>query len=62
MLPEESDGEGGGGAETETTEVRAKPPGQPDQRARPPQENGGGLLVEYLLTIVTNWYLSSKSA
>lgn len=41
-FPEESDGEGGGGAQTETAEVRAEPPGQPDQRAGPPQENGGG--------------------
>lgn len=48
VFPEESNGEGGGGAETETSAIRAEPPGQPEQRAGPPQKNGGGvLLVEY---------------
>lgn len=55
VLPEESDGEGGGGAETETAEVRADSPGQPDQRAGPPQENGGGVfLLKYSLTVIVN--------
>ena len=55
MFPEDSDGEGGGGAETEAAEVGAEPPGQPDQRAGPPQENGGGLLlVEYPLNVIVN--------
>ncbi len=54
VLPEDSDGEGGGGAEAETVEVRAEPPGQPDQRAGPPQENGGEvLLTGYPTVIVT---------
>lgn len=55
VLPEESDGEAGGGAKTETAEVRAESPGQPDQRAGPPQENGGGVtLVEYPLSVSVN--------
>lgn len=55
VLSEESHGEGGGGAETETAEVRAEPPGQSDQRAGPPQENGGGVILnEYPLTIIVN--------
>ena len=63
VLSERSDGEGGGGAETETAEVRAEPPGQPDQRAGPPQENGGELpLAEYPLDIMMNLHLTSKSA
>lgn len=40
-FPEESDGEGGKGAQTETAEVRAEPPGQPDQRAGPLQKSRG---------------------
>lgn len=40
-FPEEADGEGGGWAKTEASEVRAKPPGRPEQRAGPTQKNGG---------------------
>lgn len=58
VSPEESDGEGGGGAETETSEVRAEPSGQSDQRAGPPQENGGKvLLAELPLNVTVNWQL-----
>lgn len=39
--PEDSNREGGGGAQTEASEIRAEPPGQPEQRAGPLQENGG---------------------
>lgn len=45
VFPEESDGEGGGGAKTEASEIRAEPPGLPEQRARPSQENGGGVTI-----------------
>lgn len=48
MLPEEADGEGDGGAETEAAEVRTKPSGLSDQRAGPLQENGGGLKIRLL--------------
>lgn len=51
VCPEESDGERGGGAETETSEIRAEPPGQPETRAGPPQENGGEILVVEALNI-----------
>lgn len=61
VLPKESNREGGGGAETETAEVRADPPGQPDQGAGLPQENGGGLLlVECPLTVFENSQFTSK--
>lgn len=55
MPPEESDGERHGGAETEAAEVRAKPAGQPDQRAGPPQENGGvWFSVEKTFSVMVN--------
>lgn len=43
MFSEESDNEGVGGTETETSKGRAEPPGLPEQRVWCPQENGGGV-------------------
>lgn len=41
MFSKESDNEGVGGTETETSKGRAERPGLPEQRAWCPQENGG---------------------
>lgn len=43
MFSEDSDNERAGGTETETSKSGAEPPGLPEQRARCPQENRGGV-------------------
>lgn len=58
--PESSAGEGGGGAETEAAAIRTKSAGQPEQRARPSQENRSEfkslflLLFVYLLAFISH--------
>lgn len=42
---EKANGEGDAGAETKAAEVRAEPPGVPDQRAGPAGQNGGRVLI-----------------